>query len=152
MNDWQTIYNLIKVIQTWGNCWECFPGKYLVGRLWCNPIFRHCRRKPIKRDLLPRQPPTGSQEIILLHLSIFLEIAQELYQADQLILFFIWKWIQESSSFKLELFKFKNFHNLDCVTFLHLMQLRHFWNKTHLDNYVFISVTILRFYCQSCGW
>ena len=87
MNDWQTIYNLIKVILTWGYCWDCFPGKYLVGRLWCNPIFRHCRRKPIKRDLLPRQPPTGSQEIILLQLSIFLEIAQELYQVDQLFFY-----------------------------------------------------------------
>ena len=151
MNDWQTIYNLIKVIQTWGNCWECFPGKYLVGRLSCNPIFRHCRRKPIKRDLLPRQPPTGSQEIILLQLSIFLEIAQELYQADQLFYVLFGNGFRSRALSSLIFFNSKLFI-IWCVTFSHLMQLCHFWNKTHLDNYVFISVTILRFYCQSCGW
>ena len=148
MNDWQTIHNLINVIQTWGNCWECFPGKYLVGRLWCNPIFRHCRRKPIKRDLLPRQPPTGSQEIILLQLSIFLDMAQELYQADQLFFYVLF-----GIGFRSRVLSSLNFSNsIFFYNFSHLMQLRHFWNKTHLDNYVFISVTILRFYCQSCGW
>ena len=30
------------------------PEIYFVGRFWCNPIFQHCRRKPIKRDLLPK--------------------------------------------------------------------------------------------------
>ena len=40
------------------------PEIYFVGRFLCNPIFQHCRRKPIKRDLLPRQAPTASQEII----------------------------------------------------------------------------------------
>ena len=150
MNDWRTIYKMIKVIQTWGNCWECFPGKYLVGRLWCNPIFRHCRRKPIKRDLLPRQPPTGSQEIILLQLSIILEIAQELYQAGQLFFYVLF-----GNGFRSRVLSSLNFLNSKFfinLTFSHLMQLRHFGNKAHLDNYVFISVTILRFYCQSCGW
>ena len=151
MNDWRTIYNLIKVIQTWGYCWECFPGKYLVGRLWCNPIFRHCRRKPIKRDLLPRQPPTGSQEIILLQLSVFL--GKKCNNYIKLINFSFMCYLEMDSG--VEFFQawiFLNSKFFINLTFSHLMQLRHFGNKAHLDNYVFISVTILRFYCQSCGW
>ena len=151
MNDWRTIYKMIKVIQTWGNCWECFPGKYLVGRLWCNPIFRHCRRKPIKRDLLPRQPPTGSQEIILLQLSVFL--GKKCNNYIKLINFSFMCYLEMDSG--VEFFQawiFLNSKFFINLTFSHLMQLRHFGNKAHLDNYVFISVTILRFYCQSCGW